>query len=183
MTGKKPASHLPHKRARATKIPPGAYPVFSRDTAAQLSHALRDPEIIAVAARVIASKAEEMRIAVLAHVDRIGAAARVSDLAATFEQAHEIRGLAGNAGLVATGRIANGLCKYLDAIDRARRQPDQGLVALHLEAIARAAHAEDEATRLGDTVANELAALVDKKLAEINDSSRRKQGYDAAGTA
>jgi chemotaxis protein histidine kinase CheA len=102
---------------------------------------------------------------VLAHVDRIGAAARVSDLAATFEQAHEIRGLAGNAGLVATGRIANGLCKYLDAIDRARRQPDQGLVALHLEAIARAAHAEDEATRLGEEVANELAALVDKKLA------------------
>ena len=57
------------------------------------------------------------------------------------------------------------------------------LVALHLEAIGRAAHAEDEATRLGEEVANELAALVDKKLAEINDSSRRKQGYDAAGTA
>ena len=34
--------------------------------------------------------------------------------------------------------------------------------------------------RLGDTVANELAALVDKKLAEINDSARRKQGRDDA---
>ena len=96
-------------------------------------------------------------------------AARADDQARIFEQAHEIRGLAGNAGLIATGRIANNLCKYLDALDQAGRQPDQGLVALHLEAIGRAAHAEDEATRLGDAVANELAHLVDKKLAEIND--------------
>ena len=55
---------------------------------------------------------------------------------------------------------------------RAGAQPEQSVVALHLDAIARAAHAEDEATRLGDTVANELAALVDKKLSEINDSAR-----------
>jgi len=183
MTGKRTALHIPHKQARATKIMPGAYPVFSRKTASGLLHALRDPEITAAAARVIASKAEELRIAVLAHVDRIGKAARAADPVATYEQAHEIRGLAGNAGLTATGRIANGLCKYLDAINRAGRQPDQELVALHLEAIARAAHAEDEATRLGDTVANELAVLVDKKLAEINDSARRQQGRsDGAGT-
>jgi len=178
MTGKKPTS--PHKHARATKIMPGAYPVFSRKTASRLLHALRDPEVVAVAARVIADKAEDLRIAVLAHVDRIADAARAADPVATYEQAHEIRGLAGNAGLLATGRIANGLCKYLDALDRAGRQPDRELVALHLEAIARAAHAEDEATRLGDTVANELAALVDKKLAEINDSARRKRGHGAS---
>jgi chemotaxis protein histidine kinase CheA len=165
MTGKKPASHGPREHARATKIMPGAYPVFSRKTASSLLHALRDPEVVATAARVVADKAEDLRIAVLAHVDRIGEAARAADPVATFEQAHEIRGLAGNAGLVATGRIANGLCRYLDAIRRAGRQPDQELVALHLEAIARAARAEDEATRLGDTVANALAALVDKKLA------------------
>ena len=163
MTGKKTAS--PHKHARATKIMPGAYPVFSRKSAAGLLHALRDPEIVAAAVRVVVDKAEELRVAVLAHIDRIADAGRACDPVATFEQAHEIRGLAGNAGLVATGRIANGLCKYLDAIRRAGRQPDQALVALHLEAIGRAAHAEDEATRLGDTVANELAALVDKKLA------------------
>jgi chemotaxis protein histidine kinase CheA len=184
MTGKKSTPHVPHKKARAAKIMPGAYPVLPRNTASRLLHALRDPEVVAAAAQVVADKAEELRVAVLAHVDRIGEAARASDLTATFEQAHEIRGLAGNAGLLATGRIANGLCKYLDAIDRARRRPDQGLVALHLEAIVRAAHAEDEATRLGDTVANELAALVDKKLAEINDSSKRKRGHDdVAGTA
>ena len=165
MTGKKPASHVPRGPERATKIMPGAYPVLPRETASSLLRALRDPEVVATAARVVADKAEDLRIAVLAHVDRIADAARACDPVATFEQAHEIRGLAGNAGLVATGRIANGLCKYLDAIRRAVRQPDQELVALHLEAIARAARAEDEATRLGDTVAGELAALVDKKLA------------------
>ncbi len=104
------------------------------------------------------------------------AAARSADLVTIFEQAHEIRGLAGNAGLVATGRIANGLCKYLDAIERAEYASDRELVVLHLEAIARAARAEDEATRLGDAVANELAALVDRKLAEINDSARPRPG-------
>ena len=183
MTGKRTASHVPPKHARATKIMPGAYPVFSRQTASHLLHALRDPEIVAAAARVVADKAEELRIAVLAHVDRIADVARACDPVAIFEQAHEIRGLAGNAGLLATGRIANGLCRYLDALERAGCRPDRELVALHLEAIARAAHAEDEATRLGDTVANELAALVDKKLGEINDSARRKPGRDTpAGT-
>ena len=164
MTGKRPTSRAPHKRARAAKIPPGVYPVFSRKAASHLSQALRDPEVAAAAARVIAHKAEDLRVAVLGYVDRLEEAVRACDPAAIFEQAHEIRGLAGNAGLVATGRIANGLCKYLDAIDCAGRTPDQTLVALHLEAIARAARAEDEATRLGEEVANELAALVDKRL-------------------
>jgi hypothetical protein len=168
MTDKKSTPRSPHKRAHAAKIPPGVYPVFSSKVASHLSQALHDPEVVATAARVIAHKAEDMRIAVLGHVDRMEEAVRTSDLATTFEQAHEIRGLAGNAGLVATGRIANGLCKYLDAIERAGQTPDQALVVLHLEAISRAAHAEDEATRLGDTVANELAVLAQKKLAEIN---------------
>ena len=161
-------SRSPNKRSHAAKIPPGVYPVFTGKVASHLSQALRDPEVVAKAARIIAHKAEDMRIAVLGHVDRMEEAVRTSDLTTTFEQAHEIRGLAGNAGLAATGRIANGLCKYLDASERAGRTPDQALVVLHLEAIARAAHAEDEATRLGDTVVNELAVLANKKLAEIN---------------
>lgn len=169
----------PHKHARAIKIMPGAYPVFSHKTAMRLLQVLRDPEIQETAARAIVDKAEELRIAVLAHVGRMEAAARSDDLVTTFEQAHEIRGLAGNAGLAATGRIANGLCKYLDAIERAECASDRELVVLHLEAIARAARAEDEATRLGDAVANELAALVDKKLAEINDSARPRPGRGA----
>ena len=124
MTGRKPALHVPHKHARASKIMPGAYPVLSRKAALRLLHALRDPEIVSAAARVVADKAEELRLAVLAHVDRIADAARAADPVATYEQAHEIRGLAGNAGLAATGRIANGLCRYLDALGRAGRQPE-----------------------------------------------------------
>jgi chemotaxis protein histidine kinase CheA len=171
MTLKKPSP--PHRRIRAVKIPPGGYPALPRKVALQLLEAVQDPEVIATAARAIADKAEEMRGAVLRHVESLEQAARAADQTRIFEQAHEIRGLAGNAGLIATGRIANNLCKYLDALGQAGRQPDQELVALHLEAIGRAAHAEDEATRLGDAVANELAHLVDKKLAEINDSARR----------
>jgi HPt (histidine-containing phosphotransfer) domain-containing protein len=174
MTARKPPSPMQKKAPAATRIAPGAYPGFSRADATRLSLALRDPETTSKAARIIAGKAVELRDVVLAHVDRLAAATRGSDLDAVFEHAHEIRGLAGNAGLVATGRIANGLCKYLDAIGRADRSPELSLVVLHLEAIARAAHAEDEATRLGDTVANELAALVEKKLAEINFSATRK---------
>jgi chemotaxis protein histidine kinase CheA len=165
MSGRK---HQPS--ARADKIAPGAYPTLSSADAMRLLCALRDPATTAKAARIIEDKAGEMREAVLAYIDRVDAAARSFDAAGIFEQAHEIRGLAGNAGLAATGRIANVLCKYLDALDRIGREPEHALVALHLDAIARAAHAEDEATRLGDTVANELAALVEKKLAEIKGS-------------
>ena len=170
MTPKKPSP--PHKRSRAVKIAPGGYPALPRKVALQLLEAVRDPTVIAAAARVIADKAEDMRFAVLGHIESLEQAARAADQTRIFDQAHEIRGLAGNAGLTATGRIANNLCKYLDALDQAAREPDQGLVALHLDAIGRAARAEDEATRLGDAVANELTRLVDKKLAEINDSAR-----------
>ena len=173
MTVRKSESHLPRKRVRAAKIPPGVYPVFAAKDAARLLRALNDPQTIAAAALVIVSKAETLRAAVITHIERMDDAARRSSFGEVFDQAHEIRGLAGCAGLAATGRIANILCKYLDAMGRAGAEPEQSVVVLHLGAIARAAHAEDEATRLGDTVANELAALVDKKLAEINDSATR----------
>jgi hypothetical protein len=164
--GKKPHS-------KATMIKPGAYPVMNAAAAMGLLHALRDPKVGVAAARVIADKADELRAAVLEHIDRVEDAARGFDVGAIYAQAHEIRGLAGNAGLAATGRIANVLCKYLDAFMRAGRQAERGVIALHLEAIARAAHAEDEATRLGDAVAKELSQLVERKLAEINGSETK----------
>jgi hypothetical protein len=170
MSGQKNKAPPMPAPGQAVSIPPGVYPVFPSAIAMRLMRAVRDPEIAADAARIIAEKAEEMRGAVLNYIDKVEAAARDFDPAAIYEQAHEIRGLAGNAGLVATGRIANGLCRYLDALAIAEREPEQSVVALHLDAIARAAHAEDEATRLGDAVANELAELVDRKLAEINES-------------
>ncbi|MDE1938206.1 MAG: Hpt domain-containing protein [Alphaproteobacteria bacterium] len=176
MTGQNPSSPGQKKSTTATKIAPGTYPTFATADAMRLSRVLRDPETTTKAARVIADKADELRMAVLAHVGRLEEAARISDIGAVFEQAHEIRGLAGNAGLAATGRIANGLCKYIDVIDRAGCKPERSVVVLHLEAIARAAHAEDEATRLGDTVADELALLVEKRLSEINVSATGKAG-------
>lgn len=157
----------------ATTIPLTAYPQIAVTEAMRLLRALRDPKIAHEAACIIANKADDLRHAVLAHLDRMEKAALDFDVATMFEQAHEIRGLAGNAGLSATGRIANVLCTYLDATRRMDRPPDRTLVALHLELIARAAHAEDEATRLGDTVANELAALVERKLAETGDLQGR----------
>jgi hypothetical protein len=156
--------------AKAVSIPPGEYPVFSGAAAMRLMRAVRDPEVAAKASRIIGASAEGMRGAVLVYIDRVEAAARAADFAGIYEQAHEIRGLAGNAGLIATARIANGLCRYLDALTRAQREPEGPVVSLHLDAIARAAHAEDEATRLGDAVAGELEQLVDKKLAEINET-------------
>ena len=45
-------------------------------------------------------------------------------------------------------------------------QPEPAVIALHVSAIVRAANAEDEASRMSDVVAKELAALVAHKLAE-----------------
>jgi len=156
--------------AQAESIPPGAYPVFSNAVAMRLLKAVRDPEVHARAARIMGDSTEELRGVVLGYIDRVEAAAQSGNFAGIYDQAHEIRGLAGNAGLTATARIANGLCRYLDALGRAKRDPEHSVVRLHLDAIARAAHAEDEATRLGDAVAGELEQLVDKKLAEINET-------------
>jgi len=162
---KRPPAPLPGK---SVSVQPGAYPVFTSTAAMALLRALRDPAVAAEATQVIADSADEFRAEVLNYIDRVDAAARAEDFESIYDHAHEIRGLAGNAGLAATARIANGLCRYLDALARAARRPEGHVIALHLEAIARAAHAEDEATRLGDAVASELAQLVDKKLAEIN---------------
>jgi HPt (histidine-containing phosphotransfer) domain-containing protein len=151
------------------RIPPGAYPGFSGAAAKRLLKATRDPEVHAEATRIISESMAEIRGAVLDHIDRVETAARAEDFSGIYQQAHEIRGLAGNAGLNATAHIANGLCRYLDAVGRAERKPEVAVINLHLDAIARAAHAKDEATRLGDAVANELMQLVDKKLAELNE--------------
>ena len=53
-------------------------------------------------------------------------------------RSHEIRGFAETAGLVTTGRIADGLCRYFDESDQ-QLGVDAGymvIVALHVSAIA-----------------------------------------------
>lgn len=168
---KVPPMPLPGK---SVTVQPGAYPVFPTAVAMALMQAVRDPCVHAEVSHIMAESAEGMRSEVLGYIDRVEAAARADDFAGIYDHAHEIRGLAGNAGLAATARIANGLCRYLDTLERIARAPEGTVIALHLDAIARAAHAEDEATRLGDAVANELAQLVDKKLAEINQPENRQ---------
>lgn len=153
----------------AVTIPPGCYPVIAGSDAAGLLRALRDPRVGERVASTLAAQTETMRQAVLDHVARLETVGQGGDPGTLYAEAHEIRGLAGNAGLNATGRIANGLCRYLDALSRLNAAAEPSLVGLHLDAIARAARAEDEATRLGEEVVNQLAALVNKRLGSLKD--------------
>jgi hypothetical protein len=68
--------------------------------------------------------------------------------------------------LRATGRIADGLCRYFEEMRKLGAPPDAAIAALHVSAIVRATNAEDEASRMSDVVARELASLVTHKLAE-----------------
>src|SRR5258707_11208768 len=78
---------------------------------------------LAKAARIIALKSTELRGAVLGLIEELEAAVKAADWPSAFAAMHEIRGLAGTAGLAATGRIANGLFRYPDAVQTPRPQP------------------------------------------------------------
>jgi hypothetical protein len=128
---------------------------------------LRSGETLAKAGRMVAMRRAELRDAVLDLVDQMDLTARGGDWPAAFAAAHEIRGLAATAGLTATGRIANGLCQYLDAVEMLRAVPDAAVAGLHIDAIVRSARTEDDTARHGNAVAEQLSALVSRKLAEI----------------
>jgi len=152
---------------RAQIIPPDAYPPLMRKAeAAAIARRLRSPQTAERGARAIAAQGESLRQAVGALVDELEKAGR--DDAGIAQVAHEIRGLGENAGLAAAGHIADGLCRYFDAVERLGLGADPAIVELHVRAILHAARHEDEAGRMGDTVAKELAALVSHKLTEIN---------------
>ena len=82
------------------------------------------------------------------------------------DKAHEIRGFAETAGLLPTGRIADGLCRYFEEMRKLGAAPDAAVVALHVAPSSAPPASEDEASRMSDVVAKELAALVGRKLAE-----------------
>lgn len=146
-------------------ILPDAYPqMLSRADAARAMRTLRAPETTARAAQAMESSKPALREAVLALVAGMEQAG--GDMARMHEAVREIRGLAETAGLASTGRIAEILCRYLDDMVRIGQPPDAAIAALHVSAIARAARAEKDDARMGDTVAAELAALVSRKLAE-----------------
>jgi preprotein translocase subunit Sec61beta len=150
---------------KAQVIPPDAYPqMVSKSDATKLSHALRSPEAAVQGARVIQEAEQHLRQGVRDYVRELEEALGNHEI--TSEKAHEIRGFAETAGLRATGRIADGLCRYFEEMAKLDAVPDAAVTALHVSAIVRAAHAEDEANRMGDVVARELATLVAHKLAE-----------------
>jgi hypothetical protein len=151
--------------AKAQIIPPDSYPqMVSKSDAARISRALRSAEAIQSGERVIEEASEGLREGVRGYVRALEDA--IGNQALAWEKAHEIRGFAETAGLAATGRIANGLCRYFDEMEKMGAKADMDVVTLHVSAIARAAFAEDEALRMGDMVVKELAVLVSRKLNE-----------------
>ena len=150
---------------KAQVIPPDAYPqMVSKQDAAEISRLLRASETIARGADVIEEASEELRGGVRDYVRELEEA--IGDHQITAEKAHEIRGFAETVGLRATGRIADGLCHYFEEMEKLAATPDANVIALHVSAIVRAAHATDETSRMSDVVARELAKLVTHKLAE-----------------
>ena len=155
--------------SKADFIAPDAYPqMVSRSAAAKMAQALRSPDAIANGARVIQQSGDILRMGVHDYVRALEQA--MGNPALVFEKAHEIRGFAETAGLRATGRIADGLCRYLDESTKLGMAADAAVVALHVSAIVRAAYAKDEASRMSDVVAGELSALAARKLAEAKTS-------------
>jgi hypothetical protein len=158
-------------KPKAELIPADSYPqMLPKAKRAQAMLTLRSSETLTKAGRIIAIRAAELRGAVLELIGQMEAAAQAGDWPVVYTTAHEIRGLAGTAGLAATGRIANGFCHYLDTIALRRLKPDDAVATLHVDAIARSARTEDDAARHGDAVAQQLSRLVTRKLAEIKDS-------------
>ena len=150
---------------KARFIPPEAYPqMVSRSDAAKMIRALRSGDTVARGTKAIQNAGPVLREAVRDYVRELEDA--IGDYEITADKAHEIRGFAETAGLRATGRIANGLCRYFEEMRKLGAPPDAAVIALHVSAIVRAANAEDEASRMSDVVAKELAALVSHKLAE-----------------
>jgi hypothetical protein len=157
---------------RARIIAPDAYPQpVSRSEAARISRALKSPDTLERGARAIRQAGDGLRLGVQDYVRELEQAA--GDMATAFDKAHEIRGFAETAGLRATGRIADGLCRYIEEASKFGIAADPAVVALHVSAIVRAAHATDEAGRMSDVVARELAALAAHKLAEAKTGHAR----------
>jgi hypothetical protein len=152
-------------KKKAQVIPPDAYPqMASKSDAIKMARVLRAPETAARAARVIQDAGQKLRQGVHDYVRELEAA--TGNRQVIFEKAHEIRGFAETAGLRATGRIASGLCRYFEEMEKLGAVPDNAVITLHVSAIVRAAYARDEVNRAGDAVVKELAALVAHKLAE-----------------
>ena len=146
-------------------ISPDAYPqMMNKAQARQFSQRLRSAVTEVKAVRVIEDSAESLRGAVLIDVEELEAAQSIAVLS---DKAHEIKGFADTAGLHATARIAESLCRYLEESDLRGTAPDAAVLALHVSAIGRAARATDLEAQMSDAVAKELSILAARKLNEV----------------
>jgi hypothetical protein len=149
---------------KAQTIPPGLYPqMLPPEQAAELSQRLRSPASLLQSVRILEEAATSLRDALLAQVAGLEEAG--NDPIRISEWAHEIKGLADMAGLPAAGRIAEGLCRYLEQSQLAGLAPDGAVLALHVSAIGRAAREPGLDPRMGETMTSALAALAAHKLA------------------
>jgi hypothetical protein len=152
-------------KPKAQVIPPDAYPqMVSKAQAAVMSRTLRSHAAAVTATRVIEDSAETLREAVCLYVEELEQAGANIEL--VLDKAHEIRGFAETVGMLSTGRIADGLCRYFDEADQSGIAPDVAVVALHVSAIIRTARDPSSVGQMNDVVAKELAMLAARKLAE-----------------
>ena len=146
-------------------IPPDAYPqMVSKAQGLLMARTLRSAVTAVTASRVIEDSGEILRDAVRGYVEQLEEAG--TDFELVSEKAHEIRGFAETAGMLSTGRIADGLCRYFDEAHQSGVSPDAAVVALHISAIGRTARDPDALSHMNDVVAKELSALAAHKLSE-----------------
>ena len=165
-----PQKTAPKGSSKAQVIPPDAYPqMVSKAQAVLMARTLRSHVTAVTGTHVIEDSGEVLREAVLAYVEELEEAG--SNLEKISDKAHEIRGFAETAGMLSTGRIADGLCHYFDDADKMGVKPDATVVALHVSAIGRSARDPNSMSQMNDMVAKELAHLASRKLAEARKNS------------
>jgi hypothetical protein len=150
---------------------PGDYPgLGSRTERDELLCRLSMPATKEEAVRLIKAQSNALRAAVFHYTSALNRIAGANESQALHEEAEAIRALAASLGLSTIGRIAASCCKYLEAVTRAECAPDPEVISLHLDSLGRALRAEQDASKLGTLVADELDALVARKLEDIDEA-------------
>lgn len=155
----------PVSENKAEFIAPDAYPqMMSKQNGIRALQTLQSDHVALKARTAMDAYTPILRDAILDYVEALEEAS--TDLAQTFAIAHEIRNFAENAGLATAGRVAEILCHYMDEMERVKKAPEPAIVGLHVAAIARAARAEEDDAKMGEMVAGQLMALVNRRLVE-----------------
>lgn len=152
---------------RVEIIDADSYPPLMRKNQGAAARMLRDPETIERGEQTIQGQRTVLQGAVWHLADDLEQAG--ADFARVGQSAHEIRNLAQNAGWAGAGRIADGLCRYLEDIEQLGLGPDTEIVLLHVSAVLRAIRNPNESEAMSETVAQELAGLVDRRIGEIKE--------------